>query len=319
MRLRAGLLVVGGVAVVACGLDVVGISLPGDAVTATTDGDDAGAPEPERIGDGSERDDTDAAPPEETTIDAGPVEAGACGASVLVDNFAMGLGNWTHYGGVEQRIAQNNNAYARLIAEGASSRAAGMFWLPTVKAKAFKATFAYFVSTPFRYWYMGDGFTFTWLTSTGGAALGTGALNGQALGMQPGVAGYAFALDGWKNTSTGDRDAPSLAFLAIDPSRGNPGSYDWHVAKNGPYYREDLYDAWRTIEISVMGGKASARFRFSPTGPLHRLFDDVPVDSSTSGTSDIVAMGFTASTGGSDAMGFAIDTVSFELIDATCP
>ena len=33
----------------------------------------------------------------------------------------------------------------------------------------------------------------------------------------------------------------------------------------------------------------------------------------------LVALGFTASTGGADAMGFAIDTVSFELLDATCP
>jgi hypothetical protein len=84
--------------------------------------------------------------------------------------------------------------------------------------------------------------------------------------------------------------------------------------KNGPYYRDDVYDAWRTIEITVADGKASAKFRYSATGNLYGLFDDVPVDT----TADIVAIGFTASTGGADAMGFFVDTVSFELTGATC-
>ena len=275
--------------------------------------DDAAA-EPARIGDGSERGPADAAPPEETPIDAAPVEAGPCGPSQLVDNFASGLGNWTHFGGVEQRLSQSNNAYARLIAEGAAGRAAGLFWTPTVKAKAFKARFAYYVSTPLRYWYMGDGLTFTWLTSTGSAALGTGAVTGQGLGLQPGIAGHAFALDGWKNTAIGDDDAPSFSFLDIDPTRGNPGSYSWHLAKNGPYYREDVYDAWRMIELTVQGGKATAMFRYAPNGNPYTLFEDVAVDTSA----NIVALGFTASTGGVDAMGFSVDTVSFELLDASC-
>ena len=319
MRFRGAVLVAAGAAVVACGLEVVGnvnpIEAPPDAGVTPVDvsSDDAAAPEPERIGDGGEAT-TDAAPIDETPLDAGPVvDAGPCGPSVLVDNFAQGLGKWTHYGGVEQRT-QGNNAYARLIAEGVPARAAGLFWVPTVKATAFKAKFAYYVRTSDRYWYMGDGITFTWLTSTGGTTLGTNATSGQGLGLQPGVAGYAFALDGWQNSSIGDLDAPSFSFLHIDPARGSPGSYGWHVSKRGPFYRPDVYEAWRTIELTVANGRASALFRFSPNGTLHSLIENVPVDTST----NVVAMGFTASTGGADAMGFFVDTVSFELTNATC-
>lgn len=316
MRTRGWVLFGAGAVLAACGLDVVGSAGSPEITTAdaaTAPGTLPAEPEPERLGDGTETPAADAAPPDETPIDAGPIEAGPCGPPVLVDNFAQGLGKWTHYGGVEQRTT-GNNAYARLIAEGVKSRAAGLFWLPNVNAKGFKASFAYFVSTPYRDWYMGDGLTFTWLTSTGAAPLGTGAVNGQGLGIQPGVTGHAFALDEWKNSSIGDLDGPSFSFVRIDPTRGNPGSYDWHLAKKGPYYKDQLYDAWRTIEITVENGKASAVFRFTPTGARNELFKDVPVD--TSG--NIVALGFTASTGGADAMGFFVDTVSFELTNASC-
>jgi len=323
MRLRAGVLLVAGAAIVACGLDVVGTTVPDGVESTTPEGgaaislEEAGAsePEPERIGDGRDNEGADAAPPAETPVDAGAVDAGPCGPSALVDNFAQGLGSWTHYGGVQQGVAQNGNAYARLIAEGANTRAAGLFWLPTVKAKAFKATFAYYIATPYSYWYMGDGLTFTWLTSTGGASLGTGAIAGQGLGLQPGVAGHAFALDGRQHASIGDRGAPSFSFFDIDPSRGNPGSYDWHIENKGPYRRSDVYDAWRTIEITVANGRATAQFRFVPNGSRYGLFENVPVDTSA----DIVAMGFTASTGSAEPMGFFVDTVSFELTDAVCP
>ena len=318
MRYRAAVFVAACAAVVACGLEVVGNAVTVEATPEAgssepvVDPVEDAAVQPERIGDGGEAT-LDAAPPEETPVDAGPIDAGPCGPTVLVDNFAQGLGKWTHYGGVEQRI-QGNNAYARLIAEGVRTRAAGMFWLPTVKATAFKARFAYFARSSDRYWYMGDGITFTWLTSTGGVALGTNAVTGQGLGLQPGVAGHAFALDGWRNALIGDLDPPSFSFLDIDPARGNPGAYGWHLSKNGPYYRTDVYDAWRTIELTVANGRATAMFRFSPNGTLHRLVENVPVDTSA----DIVAMGFTASTGGADAMGFFVDTVSFELTNATC-
>ena len=302
------------VSVAACGLDVVGRALPAESASDSPTSTDATTPEPERLGDGTEDPGADAAPPEETPIDAGPVDAGPCGLPVLADNFAQGLGKWTQYGGVEQAVAGNNNAYARLIAEGVESRAAGLFWLPNMNAKAFKASFSYYVSTPARDWYMGDGFTFSWLTSTGSAPLGSGAVTGQGLGLQPGTAGYAFALDEWQNTSIGDLKGPSFNLLHIDAARGSPGSYDWHLVKKGPYYDSDVYDAWRTIEITVADGKASAWFRFVPNGTRSTLFTDVAVDTSA----NIVAIGFTAATGGSDAMGFFVDTVSIELTDATC-
>ncbi len=311
MRSAFAALVVAGAAVgVACGLDVVGTLAPAEITT----GDAAStAPATERIGDGDDAPALDAAAAEETPIDAGPVDTGPCGPTVLVDNFAQGLGSWVSYGGVEQRVT-GNNAYARLIAEGDKKRAAGLFWLPKVNATAFKATFTYYVATPFRTWYMGDGLTFVWLTSLGTSPLGTGAVEGQGLGIQPGTTGYAFALDEWQNSSIGDLEGPSFNFLRIDPARGNPGSYDWHLVKKGPYANKDVYDAWRTLEIVVEDGKASASFRFTPTSTPNALFTNVAVDTSA----NVVALGFTAATGGADAMGFFVDTVSFELTNATC-
>ena len=318
MRSRAGL--VGAAAVVtgalmACGLDIVG-----SADTAEPDDSAPGparpAPEPiDDLGDddGGAAPTFDAALPDETPIDGGPPDAGPCSASIT-ENFAQGLGAWAQYGGVVRGVS-GNNAYAQLIAPDAKSRAAGLFWVPPagVKATSFRASFSYYVATPYRYWYMGDGLTFTWLTSTGGSALGAGAVTGAGLGLQPGIAGSAFALDGWQNSSIGDLAEPSFSVLGIDPARGNPGSYAWHLAKKGPYRRSDVYDAWRRIEIVVANGKATARFRFSPNGTPTTLFEDVTVD-----TANLVALGFTAATGGADAMGFFVDTVSIELTDATC-
>jgi hypothetical protein len=308
MRVQRGLMVGTASLVVACGLDVVGsLASP----SANVDGADA-EPPALNLGDGGESA-FDAAPPDETPIDAAPVDAGPCGATSIVENFASGLGSWTSYGGAAQGVT-GNNGYARLIAKGDEERAAGLFWVPTVKATAFKARFNYYVSTPFEYWYMGDGLTFTWLTAKGSQVLGTGAINGQGLGLQPDAVGYAFALDGWKNSITNDLDAPSFALLEIDPARGEPGGYDWHVAKKGPYRRDDVYDSWRTIEVVVANGTASASFRFTPAGTATSLFADVPVDTSAT----LEAIGFTAATGGANAMGFFVDTVSFELTDAVC-
>ncbi|MDF2692961.1 MAG: hypothetical protein K0S65_1344 [Labilithrix sp.] len=312
MRLRGGLILGVGAAglAVACGLEVVGSST--SAPVLPTEGADAAEPPPLDLGSGGEAA-FDASLPDETPSPPAPVDAGPCGATALVENFASGLGSWSTYGGTVQGVS-GNNAYARLIAEGDDGRAAGLFWLPTVKATAFKARFTYYVATPYQYWYMGDGLTFTWLTSMGAAALGTGAISGQALGLQPGVTGFSFALDGWKNDATNDLDDPSFAILKIDPSRGDPGGYDWHVAKKGPYRRDDVYDNWRTIEVVVGNGKVSASFQFTPTGTATALFTDVPIDTSA----NIQAIGFTAGTGGADAMGFFVDTASFELIGATC-
>lgn len=310
MGTRAAIFVVAGAAVVACGLDVVGTvdegALDPRAVRAP---DDAGVV-PERIGDGDEA--VDAAAPGETP--PGTIDAGACSKAVLVDNFVDGLGKWAHFGDVEQQVSPSANAYARLIEAGKKNRAAGLFWLPSVGAKAFKASFTYHVTTPNRGMIMGDGLTFTWLTSTGILPLGVGAVTGRGLGLQPGAVGYAFALDAWQNPLLGDLPGPSFGFLELDPARGSPGSYQWHIAKNGPYRLDDVYDAWRTIEITVADGHAAAKFRFVPGGTSHSLFAGVPVDT----TSTIVAMGFTASTGSAEAMGFAVDAVAFELTDATC-
>ncbi|MBX3264976.1 MAG: hypothetical protein KIS78_26020 [Labilithrix sp.] len=318
MRSRAGWIVAGCVvtgALMACGLDVVGSADVADAEDAAAR---PAEPEPEPIddlgGDDAGSAPTfDAALPDETPIDAGPPDAGPCSASIT-ENFAQGLGAWTQYGGVVRGVS-GNNAYAQLIAPGVKNRAAGLFWVPPagVKATAFKASFSYYVATPYRDWYMGDGMTFTWLTSTGGNALGANAVTGAGLGLQPGVAGNAFALDGWQNSSIGDLSEPSFNLLAIDPARGNPGSYAWHLAKKGPYRKNDVYDAWRRIEIVVANGKATARFRFSSNGTATTLFDEITVASA-----DVVALGFTAATGGADAMAFFVDTVSVELTDPTC-
>lgn len=300
-------------ALVACGLDVVGglgpASSLGDAAVPTEPETQA----PERLGDGGEAPTFDASLPGETVIDAGPVDSGPCGPALFEENFAQGLASWTHYGGVEQGVS-GGNAYARLIEQGKRNRAAGLFWLPTVKATSFKASFTYYVSTPSSL-SKGDGLTFTWLTSKGPQALGTNAVTGQGFGLPPGVAGHAVALDGWQNLLIGDPGAPSLSLIEIDPSRGNPGSYDWHIVKKGPYYEVDLYDAWRTIDVVVANGKASATFRFSANGPPTTLFADVDVDEDDDG---VIALGFTAGTGGVDAMGFFVDTVRFELTNASC-
>jgi hypothetical protein len=205
-------------------------------------------------------------------------------------------------------VGTSGNAYARFTTTSSYNRAAGLFWIPEVKATSFTATFEYYALTPFFQFGMGDGITFAWLTDTGVAALGAGAFSGGALGFAPNVTGHAFALDSYRNLSAGDPTSPSFSLLRVDKARGNPGSYDWHVATRGPL--GSVYDAWRTVVIKVANGLASASVGTT------MLIVDAPVADKAA---PILAIGFTASTGGGDPIAFHVDTVQIELTDPTCP
>ncbi|AKU99103.1 hypothetical protein AKJ09_05767 [Labilithrix luteola] len=280
----------------ACGreLDIVGALAPSEIIA------DGGSPLP-------------ASSPSGPAIDAAPVDSGACAPTVFVERFDTGFAQWTTYGGVEL-ASIGGESTGQLIATGAKSRAAGLFWIPTVKATSFRATFNYYVPKPPADWEVGDGLTFTWLTSTGTSPLGADASDGQGLGLPADVTGYALALDGWQNSSINDLDAPSFNILALDPARGLPGQYDWHVRTLGPFEPADVYGVWRTIEAVVANGKVSATLRLSTGGQVATLFTDVPIDTSAA----VTALGFTASTGDAAAAGYFVDTVTFELTNPSC-
>jgi hypothetical protein len=309
----AGLVGIGTALVVACGLDVVGApnatSTDGGPSTTKDQGsgpalEDSGGPPVSLL-------DAGVTPDEEPPIpDAGMVDAGPCGPATFSESFVptdfLTVPNrWTTYGGVQRRVV-GSRAHAELIGANESSTAAGLFWLPKTKAKAFKVSFVYRADPPSGTDYIGDGITFTWLTSMNGA-LGANAVTGQGLGLQPGVTGYAFALDAWRNGSINDQYAPSFNILRIDGTKA-PGGYDWHVAKS-PQFDNSVFYQWHTVTITVADNKVSATI-----GSQQVLFSNVAIDTSA----NIVALGFTASTGGAYPIGFYVDTVQIDLTNATC-
>ena len=298
MRARATLIVAGAI-LTACGLDIVGAASP----TPDASTEDAATGE-----DASRHDDAahvgDSAPSD----DAGTQDSGPQAPVVLVtDEFDADLNNWTIYGGVTHPTL-NNNGFASLVPQGADHRAAGMFFVPPDGTKAFEAVYDIFIDPDGAS--AADGMTLTWLTSTLPTPLGTGAKDGRGLGIMPGAAGYSFALDTWKNNQTGDDDPPTFAFLEIDAALA-PGEYDWHIAQDAAD-PTNLYDEWRTIRVVVAEGKASAWIDTPGGSSETPIFTDVTVDTSA----DIVAIGFTASTGNTKAA-FAVDNVTISAPAAT--
>jgi hypothetical protein len=307
LRWRLGLifaLAAVALAAFACGVDLIGTP---DATTPA--GTDAGVqespnlPQPGETLDGGSLGvpDAEVGDAETPLIDSGASNV-ECGAPTLNDNFANGIGQWTQYGDVTQGI-QGSNGYARLIQLNTPGKAAGLFWVPTVNATAFKATFSYYART-----YAGsggDGLTLTWLTAKDAAALGTGVVSGQTLGIPPNVSGYAFAFDAFRNNSITDPPSPSFSILKIDGAQP-PGNYAWHVKKSGPW--SYVFDSWREVIVTVRDGKLTA----TVTGTA--VFTNEPIDTTT----PIVAIGFTASTGGADPIAFFVDTVSIAFENATC-
>lgn len=288
--------------VAACGLDVVGTA-PTVTEVSSNDPIDNSLTFDDVTEAGASKGATDAAvdSPDPTDVTCSPV--------VMTETFDSDLDGWIHYGGVEHRD-RDGVTYARLTGRTTFNRAAGLFWIPNVKTTAFKAKYSFLAS---RFMGGGDGLAFSWLSSTGASTL-TAGVPGQGLGIPYDARGYALAFDVWRNTSIGDAETPSFDLLNIDPARGVPGSYNWHLATHGPF-SSDLYNGWRTLEISVGAGKLSATLHSFGSHPTLTLYDNVPIDTSA----PIVALGFTASTGSMSAVSFALDSVSIELENGSCP
>src|SRR5688572_15344103 len=137
----------GRVAFVACGLELSGEG--GPAEIPLPERDDGGNRDATAVGELPETG-SDILPGEsETTVDGGPLEAGACGPTGVQENFANGIdaAKWVFYGKVTKILAGNNNI-GRLIATDDGDEAAGLFFVPKVTATDFTASFYYFAQTP---------------------------------------------------------------------------------------------------------------------------------------------------------------------------
>jgi hypothetical protein len=304
---QASLLVLVTTVGVACGFTVLG-----STESANGDGTDGGGAReaspgsPPSIADGApslgDKTDDDAG----GESDGGVFDDAGCGPTTFTENFANGLGGWTTYGPVQVRMGGPQGNFARLI-DDQDSTAAGMFWLPKPKAKEIHVTFRYRVDVPSGTDYIGDGFTFTWLTDNGAQVIGKDAISGQALGLWPGVTGYAWILDAWENSGIDDEQAPFFSFIHVENGRGRPGNYPWHVKKS-VQYTYSVFDTWWPVDIKIEAGKATA------VVSTKTVVSDAPVDTNA----NITGIGFTAATGGAYPMRISVDTVTFELKNAVC-
>jgi hypothetical protein len=312
VSLCAVLLVLGA----ACGLDVVG-SLDATVVSQpdASEASRAALPDAELPDDSG----VEAAPlaqipigpePETPIPDAGAdVVVGDCGSPIIADNFNSGVGpRWLTYGEATPGNDGFGNGFVRMIPGGQGSKVAGLFTRPGFTATSFTASFRYLAQTPaFSDGNVGDGITFFWITS-GAVSQATlaDAISGGGLGIPRTLGGYAFALDAYRNSNIADPSSPSFSLLHVEPAKGSPGAYDWHIQNDGPY--SGVYDVWRTVTITYAGGKLSA----SVSGT--QLFKNVNIP-----PANILYLGFTAATGGVGALGWAVDTVNIELTDPVCP
>lgn len=296
----------------ACGLDAVGsLDAPGPGQADAT----SRAVLPDA--DGPRDSGAEAAPlpqvpigPEgETPVsDAGTdATVGDCGSPIIADNFGGGVGpTWLTYGEAKPGSDGFGNGFVRMIQQGSGGKVAGLFARPNFVATSFNVSFRYYAQMPATFDNVGDGLTFFWITA-GAVSQATlaDAVSGAGLGLPRTLGGYAFALDAFQNSSLGDISDPSFSLLHIEPGKGAPGSYDWHVQNSGPY--SGVYNGWRTVVLSFDKGKLSA----SVSGT--KIFQNVTIP-----TAPIFALGFTAATGGAVALGFAVDTVNIELTDPVC-
>lgn len=304
---------------VACGLDVVG-SGDGPAPDHAADAADAHAALPGASADGAVLEDgaAEAAPLPEVPIgpgtetppvDAGVAPVGDCGSPVIADNFNSPsvASRWITTGEAKPASDLSGNGFVRMIPAAQGNKVAGLFTRPGFTATSFTASFRYAAQRPYFYGTWGDGLTFFWITS-GAVSPATlaDAVSGGGLAIPRTLGGYALALDAYSNANLSDPGTPSFSLLHVEPAKGPPGSYDWHVANIGPF--SGVYDAWRTITITFAGGKLSA----SVSGTT--LFQNVAIPAAP-----ILALGFTAATGGVDSLGFLIDTVDIQLTDPVCP
>lgn len=246
----------------------------------------------------------------EPPLDAGAdATVGDCGALVIADYFNTDpIGPmWMKYGPVSEQFESGGNGFVRLIPTGRGGTAAGLFTVPAVTASSFVAKFRFYAETPGGGGSVGDGLTFSWISSgvVNQASLAD-AVRGAGLGVPRTLGGVAFALDSYANSSIGDPSTPAFSLLHLEPAKGAPGGYDWHFKNTGPY--NGIYDAWRTVTVTLDKGKVSA----DVNGQV--LFSK---ESVTGG--NIAAIGFTAATGGSDAIGFNVDSLRIDFKDAVCP
>lgn len=305
---------VAGMIAAACGLSITGE----DGAESSPDGGGASLPSKNDVidgealsDDGGVAGDLDDAGEElqdagETPIaDASAPDAdGGCGPTTLTDNFASGLSQWSIYGPVVVEKSGGGNSFARLTSQ--NSTASGIFWTPQARAKEAKVSFQYRIDTN-RQSNVGDGMTLTWLSSTGGVNVGTNAIAGGSLAEWPLAVGYAFAIDAYKNSNLGDNNTPFFGVLKLDPTRGKPGDYDWHVYKTSAY--TGVYNTWRTVTASVLAGKVNAVVSTTKVVSNVSVSTDLPM----------VAIGFTASTGGANPITADLDTVTIELVNPVCP
>jgi hypothetical protein len=296
----------------ACGFDLAGsldlAPSAADGAAPTPTGGDRDGEVADGGGEASALPEIPVGPGSELPIeDAGADAIGDCGSPIIADNFNAGIGpTWLTYGTTAPATETGGNGYVRLIPTGQAGSFAGIFTRLQFAATSFVATFRYFAQQPYGFGNIGDGITMTWITSgtVTPAALADSA-SGGGLGIPRGLGGYAFALDAFRNSTIGDPSAPSFSLLHIEPAKGAPGFYDWHVQNDGPY--TGVYDGWRTVTVTFAKGKLSADVNGT------KLFQNVAIPAA-----NILAVGFTASTGGADAIGFNVDTVRIELTDAVC-
>jgi hypothetical protein len=225
----------------------------------------------------------------------------------VVESFAAGVpAAWLATGQTSAAAADGGaGPYVVLIPPGLTSRTAGL-WL---RAPRDFTTFT--IEAKIRALRPGggnlsDGVTLTWLEIADDAGALGNVLGGVALGLPRNARGYAVALDIYDNGgSANDPNVPYWGLFRVDPSRGDPGTYDWHVRSTAAI--SNAFGAWHTVVVGVAGGTLDVTIDGQAT------FTGVTGIAPLRGT-----LGFTAAVGGVTGAGFDVDEVRLTLPNPAC-
>ena len=138
-----------------------------------------------------------------------------------------------------------------------------------------------------------------WLEIENDAGALTNVNGGAGLALPRNARGWAAALDLYDNGgSVNDPSVPYWGVFKLDPTRGMPGTYDWHVVSTASV--SGVVDVWHRVVVTVAGGSASLSV------------DGATVLTTTGVTGSRGTIGFACSVGGVTGAGFYLDDVEVE-------
>ena len=282
----------------------------GCALAAGLSDDYAGPPGEGEAGavDGA-ADASDGSAPDDAPGADAPADGGCGPVTVIDETFATGFPpGWTAAGDTDQTAKPDAATPGVQLVPLESFEYGTLFHdAIAVPLGAFSATFRFRVDASSSV--VSDGLAFVWLDGTGDV---TAATYGQGLGVVDKRSGWAFVLDTYENPDNTDPAAPYYGVVRIDPTRGRPGTYDWHLKSTSPLGKT-VFSVTHTARVTLASSQVTA------TVDGITVLDAVSVATRSASPPAQGNIGITAATGGSSPLAVFVDDLRVTVPNQACP